>query len=118
MQMVDRRIPETVVLRIDHAASPERRKAFIERLEPILPQLNWRTHLFIVGENPLDEMEFVREIIQALARFLAERPFVSFYVHPVLQIGPPDGTESARWEELLDERRYRPALPRRSWWPS
>ena len=77
MQMVDRRIPETVVLRIDHAASPERRKAFIERLEPILSQLNWRTHLFIVGEDPPDEMEFVRELIQALARFLVKNPFVS-----------------------------------------
>ncbi len=105
MQMVDCRIPETVVVRIDHAASPERRKTFIERLEPILPQLNWRTHLFIVGEDPPDEMKFVREIIQALARFLVEKPFVSFYVHPVLRTGPPDGTDSARWVEMLDEVR-------------
>jgi len=105
MQMVDHHIPEKVVLHIDHAASPEHRKAFIERIEPILPHLNWRTHFFIVGEDPPGEMEFARQIIQALARFLASNPLVSFYVHPVIRIGPSDGTDSARWEEMLAEVR-------------
>jgi tetratricopeptide (TPR) repeat protein len=47
-------------------------------------------------------MEFARQIIRALARFLIQRPLVSFYVHPVLRVDPSDGTDSARWEELLD----------------
>ena len=33
MQMVDPDIPEKVVLQIDHAASPEQRKGFIERID-------------------------------------------------------------------------------------
>jgi hypothetical protein len=102
MQMVDPQIPEKVVLQIDHAASPERRKAFLERIQPILPHLNWRTHFYMVGEDSLDQMEFARQIIQALARFLVEKPFVSFYVHPVLRLDPSDGTDSTRWEALLD----------------
>ena len=102
MQMFDRHIPERVVLHIDHAASLEHRKALIERIVAILPHLNWRTHFFIVGEGPPGEMKFARQIIQSLARFLVENPFVSFYVHPLIQIGPSDGSDSARWEELLD----------------
>jgi tetratricopeptide (TPR) repeat protein len=103
--MAERGIPERVVLRIDHAASPGHREAFIERLEPILPHLNWRTHFFIVGEDPPEEMGFARQIIQALARFLVENPFVSFYVHPVIPVGPSGGTDSPRWEEILQEVR-------------
>ena len=50
-------------------------------------------------------MRFARQIIQALAGFLVESPFVSFYVHPVIPIGSSDGSDSARWEEMLDEVR-------------
>jgi len=105
LQMADRRIPERLVLRIDHAASPEQRKAFIERIQATLPHLSWRTHVFVVSEGPAGEMEFARQIIQALARFLVAKPFVSFYVHPVIRIGPSDGSDSARWETMLDEVR-------------
>jgi hypothetical protein len=102
MRLSDRHIPERVVLHIDHAASLAQRKAFIERIVAILPHLNWRTHFFVAGEGPPDELGFARQIIQALARFLVEHPFVSLYVHPLIRIGPSDGSDSARWEEMLD----------------
>jgi tetratricopeptide (TPR) repeat protein len=103
--MVDRRIPETVVLRIDHTTSPKERKTFIERIEPILPDLNWRTHFFIVSEGFSHEMEFTRQIIRALARFLVGNRFVTFYVHPVIRIGRLDSGDSARWNAMLDDAR-------------
>jgi tetratricopeptide (TPR) repeat protein len=102
-QMLDRRVPETVVLHIDHAASPEQRKALIGRIEPILPHLNWRAHLFIVSEGPPQEIGFSRQIIRALARFLVERRFASLYVHPVIRVGEAGGAGPAAWQELLDE---------------
>jgi tetratricopeptide (TPR) repeat protein len=105
VQRLDGRIPETLVLRIDPVASPEERKSFIERIEPILPHLNWRTHLFIVSEGSSQEMRFAREIIRALARFLVENQFVSFYVHPVIRIGANDGADSAGWKAMLDDVR-------------
>ena len=101
--MADRRIPENVVLRIDHAAGPEQRRAFIRRIEAILPDLNWRTHFFIVSEGPPGETEFSREIIRALARFLEAEPFVSFYVHPVIRVGRSDRGDIESWEEMLQE---------------
>jgi len=104
-QLRDSRIPETVVLRLDHAASPEDRRAFIERIEQILPHLNWRTHFFIVSEDSPHEMEFVRQITRALALFLVENRFVSFYVHPLVRIGPPDRDGPARWNEILEVTR-------------
>jgi tetratricopeptide (TPR) repeat protein len=101
--MADRCIPESVVLRIDHAAGPEQRRAFIERIAAILPHLNWRTHFFIVSEGPSGETEFSRQIIRALGRFLEAEPFVSFYVHPVIRIGPSDRGDPESWEEILHE---------------
>ena len=108
-QLRDSRIPETIVLRLDHAAGPEQRRAFVERIEPILPHLNWRTHFFIVSEGSLHEMEFVRQIADALALFLVENRFVTFHVHPLVRIGPSarDGDRDgpARWNEILEVTR-------------
>jgi tetratricopeptide (TPR) repeat protein len=111
IQVSDSRIPETLVLCIDRATSSKHRSAFIEQIEPILPHLSWRTHIFIVSHGASNgvpdgvphDMEFTRQIIQSLARFLVENRFASFYVHPVIDIGigPPDTTESARWNEIL-----------------
>ena len=104
-QLRDSRIPETLVLCIDHAASPEDRSAFIERIKRILPHLNWRTHFFIVSEAAPHEMEFVRQIIHALALFLVENRLASFYVHPLVRIGSSarDGNRDgpARWNEKI-----------------
>ena len=105
LQMIDEGTPETAILHIDPAASPEVRKSFIERLDPILPHLNWRTHFFIVSEGPPDEMEFARQIIRALARFLVDNGFVSFYVHPLIHVGPNDGADSPGWKAMLDDVR-------------
>jgi len=103
--MIDRGIPETVVLRIDHATLPEHREAFIERIRAVLPHLNWRTHFFIVSEGALHETEFARQIVQALADFLVENPFASFYVHPVLRVGPADAADRAHLKEILHPMR-------------
>jgi len=105
IEMVDRRVPETVVLRVDHTAGPREWEAFIERIGPILPHLNWRTHFFILSDAAPDEMDFAREIIRALARFLDENPFASFYVHPVIGVGDGGEDDSARWSALLSEIR-------------
>ncbi len=104
-QLRDSRIPETLVLRLDPAATPQDRSAFVERIEPILPHLNWRTHFFIVSEGSPHEMEFLRQITHALGLFLVENRFVSFYVHPLLRIGPPDRDGPARWHEILEVTR-------------
>ena len=102
LQMVDSSVPETVVLWIDHEARPEQRETFVERIQAVLPHLNWRTHFFIVSEGMLHQTEFARQIIQALADFLVENPFMSFYVHPVLRIGPPHAADGAHLKEILD----------------
>ena len=99
--MLDRRVPETVILCIDNEASQEQREAFVRRFEPILPHLNWRTHFFIVSEGSPGETGFARRIIEALARFLIENQFVTFYVHPIIHIGRPEPGDSARWRDIL-----------------
>jgi tetratricopeptide (TPR) repeat protein len=105
MQMSDGRIPATVILRIDHAMGSEHGKTFIERIESILPHLSWRSHFFIVSDGSPRDMELVLQISQALARFAVENPFVTFYVHPVVRVGPPDGTSSAHWKQMLSRAR-------------
>jgi tetratricopeptide (TPR) repeat protein len=100
MQMLDKRVPEAVILRIDNGTSQEEREEFVERLEPILSHLNWRTHFFIVSEGPPGETGFARRIIETLARFLVENQFVTFYVHPIIRVGPPEPGDRDRWTEI------------------
>jgi tetratricopeptide (TPR) repeat protein len=99
--MFDSRIPKTVILCIDHTASLENRKIFIERIQAILPQLNWRTHFSLVSEGLPNGLVFAQEIIDALAQFVTENRFVTFYVHPLIRIGAPNRADSLRWKKLL-----------------
>jgi tetratricopeptide (TPR) repeat protein len=101
LQTFDSGIPETVILCLHRTPSPERRRAFIEGIEPILPHLNWRAHFFVVSEGLPHDLEFTREIIQALARFLDENRFATFYVHPVIRVERPDRTDLTLWKQIL-----------------
>jgi tetratricopeptide (TPR) repeat protein len=101
-QLRDSRVPETVVIRLDHEAGPEDARAFVGRIGSIFPHLNWRTHFFIASEGSPQELECVRQINHALALFLAENGLVTFYLHPLLRIGPPDRDGPARWNEILE----------------
>jgi tetratricopeptide (TPR) repeat protein len=101
MQMLDSRVPEGVILRIDNGASREQREAFVRQIEPILPHLNWRTHFYIVSEGSSGDIGFARQIIEALGRFLIENQFVTFYVHPVIRIGRPEPGDSDHWTDIL-----------------
>ena len=100
-QLRDSRIPETIVLRLDPAASPKDGRAFVDRIEKILRHLNWRTHFFIVSDGSPQEMEFVRQITDALALFLLENRFVTFHVHPLIRIRrlPPLAGRGAMGQE-------------------
>jgi len=102
LQTFDSGIPEAVILCLDRTPSPEHRRAFIERIEPILLHLNWRAHFFVVSEGLPHDVEFTREIIQTLARFLDENRFATFYVHPVIRVERPDHTDSTRWRQMLN----------------
>jgi tetratricopeptide (TPR) repeat protein len=101
-QMSDSRIPDTVVVGIDGSASHADMAGFMEQLEPLLAELNWRTHFFIVPEGRSDGLELLRPIVDGLARFVSRNEFVSFYVHPVIPVGSSAGVVSRHWENLLD----------------
>jgi tetratricopeptide (TPR) repeat protein len=102
VQLSARSVPGSVVLCIDQAADTTSRHSFIERIEPILPHLNWRSHFFILSEGPPGELGFTQQIIHALARYLVDNPLVTFYVHPLIRIESTERSEAARWDRVLE----------------
>jgi len=101
----DGSVPETVVLRFGRSAGVREVTTFMERLEPLLPELNWRTHFFVVGDAGPVSVELLRPVLDALARFLLGNEFVTFYVHPLLSPDSRRRSGAAGWEELLDDLR-------------
>lgn len=101
----DSRIPETVVIRVDPLARLADTTRLTERIAAILPELNWRTHFFVVCERAPGVMDMLRPIVDGLARFALANALVTYYVHPVVPIGSPHGATPAQWRELLDSTR-------------
>jgi tetratricopeptide (TPR) repeat protein len=100
--MSDSRIPDTVVIGLDGSARCEDTMRFMERMKPLLAELNWRTHFFVVPEAGPSALESLRPVIDGLARFVLENEFVTYYVHPVIPVGSSHGIASSHWQNLLD----------------
>jgi tetratricopeptide (TPR) repeat protein len=98
----DGRIPDTVVINIDSSVGDTGLARFMEEVEPLLAELNWRTHFFVVSAGYSEGLAWLRPVIEALARFVSRNEFVSFYVHPVIPVGSTAGVASRDWENLLE----------------
>ena len=105
VSIADPSVPETVVIRIDPAAGIEGQARLIQRMEPLLPHLNWRAHLFLISDTGPGQSKYISATIDALARFASLNPFVTYFVHPLIRIGSSDAAHTKLLRELLDDLR-------------
>lgn len=73
---------------------PRERSRLAEHLAPVLPMLNWRTHLYVLNGGG--------ELLPASSRFLAEHQLCTLYIHPFLRIdmSGPERAGAEAWEFL------------------
>ncbi len=73
---------------------PRERSRLAEHLSPVLPMLNWRTHLYLLDGGA--------ELLPASSLFLAEHQLYTMYIHPFLRIdmSGPERAGAEAWEFL------------------
>ncbi|MBT4510606.1 MAG: tetratricopeptide repeat protein [Chloroflexi bacterium] len=94
--------PETVIVRLYSGTEPEERRDFLAQLSSILPYLNWRAHIYVVHDNPADQIDGSSEVIQIVAQYLAGQKLSTVYVHPCIHMQSSEQSETHEWERLLN----------------
>ncbi len=70
-------------------------------LQRVLPRLNWRSHLFLLGrDRPLQPRTFER-LVAPVVSFLRGQGLATVHLHPVIALEPGDGGQRRRWQRLL-----------------
>ncbi len=92
--------PETVYLFLDPAASARQRSSTFERLRAVLPQLNWRSHVFAIGKGEADHLSAYGEILRITSEFLEQNGFATLHVHLSVSLNAGDGERWLTWERL------------------
>jgi len=91
---------ETVICILKTRPAPEERVRFLEHLTSVLPHLNWRSHVFLVGEDLLERMDTFEEIIQALSSFLTGQKISILHVHPFVKMAGFTREDARKWDRL------------------
>lgn len=102
------RPPESAFLLLDPEAGSESRARLVNWVQAILPQLNWRSHLFVLEDlrSPLPSgrtgsLAIAEQLAEISSRFLGEHEFTTLYLHPLITIRSGDRQQRAAWDRLL-----------------
>ncbi len=97
----DKRPPEAVYIFLDQQAGSDKRKQLISRLESILPILNWRSHVFLLGQTDSEDTSFVEEFVEMLSLFLERNRLAICYLHPIVRMRSCDAKKQNQWDRFL-----------------
>ncbi len=92
---------EAVTVLLQNRADPDRRKACLTRLTALLSGMNWRCHVYLLGEGPADSILATESFLHAASDYLAGQPLTILHVHPFLKITGAD-REAEAWQRLVD----------------
>jgi tetratricopeptide (TPR) repeat protein len=68
----------------------------------VLPDLNWRSHLFVVGGKEGESEDFTEELLAVVTEYLESRGYANLQVHPLVRLDASLGTEAGVWGRLVD----------------
>ena len=86
---------------LDPDGGDRRRGDLLSWLEMVLPRLNWRAHIYLIGDVLADGARAAETLIRKVCAFLEKRGFAILYVHPYVKLHRGDAGERAAWERLV-----------------
>jgi tetratricopeptide (TPR) repeat protein len=95
------RPPEAVFLILDGDSDARKRKSLFEWLEAVLPELNWRSHLFLVDGGHRGREEAASETVRIAGDFAERHGFTTLHTHLTIDLRPLDTRQRAAWRELI-----------------
>ncbi len=91
--------PESIVVRLYSASNAEKRQKLLQKLASILPSVNWRGHIYIIDDDPANQIKRFSEIIQTVGEYLNEQKLSTICVRPFIRM---QDSEQSEWEVLLN----------------
>lgn len=75
---------ESVFFLLDTTSEPRRQSWLIEYLATILPDLNWRSHIYLLDKQGFADTGVVKKYIQRIGGYLERNGIPVIYLHPFL----------------------------------
>ena len=72
-----------------------------DRVDWLLPRLNWRSHIYLVGLHHTNLVETVGTILDIAAAFLNRHEYACVFVHPEISFGGEIGVREDEWAEMI-----------------
>ena len=95
------RPPEAAYVILDPEAGDKKRDDIFRWLEAVLPRLNWRAHIYVIGDGRADGARAAEALIRTVCAFLEQRGFATLHVHPFVKLRHSDAGQRAAWERLV-----------------
>ncbi len=93
--------PETLVIRLYPDNKPDKSRDFQKKFLSILPYLNWRSHIYIVNDDPAGQIDRASEVIETIAEYFAGQKLSTIYIHPFISMHGSDKSQIKEWGRLL-----------------
>jgi tetratricopeptide (TPR) repeat protein len=93
--------PETLVIRLYSDNKPDKHRDFQKQFLSILPYLNWRSHIYIVNDDPAGQIDGALKIIGTIAEYFAGQKLSTIYIHPFITMHGADKSQVKEWGKLL-----------------
>jgi len=91
--------PEAVFLHLGARSGALDLLEIVSWLDLVLPGLNWRSHLFVIGEEPGSTERATMMVLDLASKHLKRRGFANLTVHPLVSLN--GGEESESWDQLV-----------------
>ncbi len=62
--------PETAYVLLDPNADTQQRRLLLNWLQAVLPRMNWRSHLFVIGNGKANDMSTYLKVLEIATDFL------------------------------------------------
>lgn len=92
---------ETVTVLLQTREDPGKRRACLARFAALLPGMNWRSHVYLLCDDPVNSIHATEAFFQAASEYLAGQPLSILHLHPFLKITGTDREDEA-WQRLVD----------------
>ncbi len=96
---------EVAYVLLDPDVDTERRTLLLSRLQAVLPRMNWRSHLFVIGNGKANDMSTYLKVLEIATDFLEQNGFATLHVHVLVDMRGRNGERWLMWERLTSPAR-------------
>ena len=83
---------EVAYVFLDPNADTQQRTLLFDRLQTVLPRMNWRSHLFVIGNGKANDLSTYLKVLEIATGFLEQNGFATLHVHVLVDMTVEDAS--------------------------